>query len=141
MGQILAAYCIYVSDLERAVTFWRDVIGIPLRSRTDIEGIKEAILQADAGGSRLQLACKLDDASPIDMGNALWKLYVNTSDCQAIFERAVAAGCEPVDPPRRLDRWPVTMAYVRDHDGYLIEFVEYHEGTPPGVPDPSDRLG
>jgi lactoylglutathione lyase len=28
------------------------------------------------------------------------------------------------------------MAYVKDYDGYLVEFVEYHEGTPPGVPDP-----
>ena len=28
------------------------------------------------------------------------------------------------------------MAYVKDRDGYLIEFVEYHEGTPAGVPDP-----
>ena len=24
----------------------------------------------------------------------------------------------------------------KDRDGYLIEFVEYHEGTPEGVPDP-----
>jgi lactoylglutathione lyase len=44
-----------------------------------------------------------------------------------------------VTPPSRLDRWPVTMAYIRDFDGYLVEFVEYHEGTPAGVPDPRDH--
>ena len=36
----------------------------------------------------------------------------------------------------RMDRWPVTVAFVKNDDGYLVEFVEYHEGTNPGVPDP-----
>lgn len=35
-----------------------------------------------------------------------------------------------------LDRWPVTIAFVKDFDGFLIEFVEHHEGTRAGVPDP-----
>jgi hypothetical protein len=30
------------------------------------------------------------------------------------------------------------MAYIKDYDGYLVELVEYHEGTPYGVPDPRD---
>mgnify|MGYP001828216965 CR=1 FL=1 len=50
--------------------------------------------------------------------------------------RAVAAGCESVQEPTKLDRWPVTISFVRDFDGYLIEFVEHHEGTRAGVPDP-----
>jgi lactoylglutathione lyase len=32
------------------------------------------------------------------------------------------------------------MACVKDLDGYLVELVEYHEGTPDGVPDPK-RVG
>ena len=68
------------------------------------------------------------------MGTAMWKLYVNTDDCQALYDKAIAAGCESVSAPARLDRWPVTMAYVKDPDGYLIEFVEYHEGTPARSP-------
>ena len=96
---------------------------MPLVSRTDLGTIKEAILQSPHGGSRLQLAQKLDDSSSIEMGNAMWKLYVNTSDCQALYDKALAAGCESVMAPTRLDRWPVTMAYVNNCDGYLIEFV------------------
>ena len=138
MGSILSQYCINVSDLERAIDFWEGVIGIPLQSRTDIPNIKEAVLQSSAGGSRMQLAQHLDREGPIDMGTALWKLYVNTDDCAALYAKAIAAGCESVSPPSRLERWPVTMAYVKDFDGYLIEFVEYHEGTPAGVPDPRD---
>ena len=136
MVSILSQYCIYVSDIERAIEFWCDVVGIPLVSETDIPNHKEAILQSPHGGSRLQLAQKLDDDAPIDMGNAMWKLYVNTDDCQALYARAMAAWCESVTPPARTKRWPVTIAFVKNADGYLVEFVEYHEGTNPGVPDP-----
>jgi lactoylglutathione lyase len=136
MVSILSQYCINVTDIEKSIEFWDGVIGIPLQSRTEIPNAKEAVLQSPAGGSRMQLAQHLDHEGPIDMGSAMWKLYVNTDDCQALYDKAIAAGCESVSAPARLDRWPVTMAYVKDRDGYLIEFVEYHEGTPEGVPDP-----
>ena len=62
------------------------------------------------------------------MGSAMWKLYVNTDDCLALYDKAIAAGCESVSPPSRLDRWPVTMAYIKDFDGYLVEFVGVSRG-------------
>ena len=67
MTQILAAYCINVSDIERSIEFWDGVMGIPLQSRTEIEIAHEAVLQAPQGGSRLQLAQPFDQEGPIDM--------------------------------------------------------------------------
>jgi lactoylglutathione lyase len=29
--------------------------------------------------------------------------------------------------PTRLDRWPVTVAFVNDPDGYSIELIQRHE--------------
>ncbi len=136
MTQILAAYCINVTDIERSIEFWDGVMGIPLQSRTEIPNAKEAILQSPAGGSRMQLAQQLDNDAPIDMGTAMWKLYVNTDDVQGLYDTAIAAGCESVMEPTHLDRWPVTMAYVKDFDGYLVEFVEYDDAPPAGVPNP-----
>jgi lactoylglutathione lyase len=136
MVSILSQYCINVTDLDRAIEFWDGVVGIPVQSRTDIPNAREAVLQSPAGGSRMQLAQHDDHTGPIDMGSAMWKLYVNTDDCVALYNKAVAAGCESVSAPSRLERWPVTMAFVKDFDGYLVEFVEYHEATPEGVPDP-----
>jgi lactoylglutathione lyase len=138
MPQILGQFCINVTDLERSIAFWQDVIGIPLQSRTDIPGVREAVLQAPEGGSRLQLAQWLERSGPIDMGTAMWKIYVNTTDCQALYDKAVAYGCEPERAPERLERWPVTVAFVKDPDGYLLEFVEYHGPLPKYVPDPRD---
>jgi lactoylglutathione lyase len=133
MENTLGQYCINVSDLERSVAFWQDVVGIPVSSRTEIPGAREVVLQAEVGGSRIQLAQHDDNEGPIDMGTAVWKLYVDTDDCQALYDKAIAAGCESVSPPQRLDRWPVTMAYIKDPDGYLIEFVQNHEGRRPSL--------
>jgi lactoylglutathione lyase len=136
MVSILSQYCINVSDIERSIAFWDGVIGIPLQSRTEIPNAKEAVLQSPHGGSRMQLAQHLDHEGPIDMGSAMWKLYVNTDDCRALYEKAIAAGCESVMEPTHTDRWPVTIAFVKDFDGYLLEFVEFDDAPPPGVPDP-----
>ena len=124
MTQILGQFCINVEDIDRAIEFWEGVCEL------------EAVLQSPHGGSRLQLAQQKDQDGPIDMGTAMWKIYINTSDCQAVYDRAIAAGCESVTEPQKLDRWPVTVAFVKDFDGYLVEFVEHAEGTRPGVPDP-----
>ena len=133
MENSLGQYCINVSDLERSVAFWENVVGIPVSSRTDIPGVREVVLQAEIGGSRIQLAQHDDNDGPIDMWTAVWKLYVDTDDCQALYDKAIAAGCESVSAPQQLDRWPVTMAYIKDPDGYLIEFVQNHEGRRPSL--------
>jgi lactoylglutathione lyase len=129
----LGQYCINVSNLERSVEFWQDVIGIPVQSRTDIPGAREVVLQAEVGGSRIQLAQHDDLAGPIDMGTAMWKIYVDTDDCAALYEKAIAFGCESVSEPQDLDRWPVTVAFVKDPDGYLIELLQNHEGRRPSL--------
>jgi hypothetical protein len=36
------------------------------------------------GGSRIQLAQRTDIDDPIEMGYSIWKLYVDTDDCQAL---------------------------------------------------------
>jgi lactoylglutathione lyase len=133
MENSLGQYCIYVSDLDRSVAFWEGIIGIPVQSRTEIPGVKEVVLQAQVGGSRIQLAQRLDDGGPIDMGTAMWKLYVDTEDCQGLYDKVIAAGCESVSEPEQLDRWPVTVAFVKDPDGYLIELLQNHEGRRPSL--------
>ena len=86
MAQILGQFCINVRDIERSIAFWDGVMGIPLQSRTEIPGVHEAVLQAPEGGSRMQLAEWYERDGPIDMGTAMWKLYVNTSDIRALYD-------------------------------------------------------
>ena len=39
----------------------------------------------------------------------------------------MAAGYKSVTPPQRLERWPTTVAFIEDPDGYLIELLQRDE--------------
>ncbi len=126
----LGQYCINVTDLDRAVAFY-EALGLSCTSRTEIPDAFEAIIEnagdQQAGrGAKLQLAQQKDATGPIDMGTAFWKLYVNTDDIEATFGAALAVGATAISAPRRLDRWPVTIAFVGDPDGYQVELVQRH---------------
>jgi len=128
MPQIIGQICFNVTDIERSIDFWENVMGVPLQSRTEIPGVLEAVHQAPEGGSRIQLAQWTEREGPIDMGTSMWKIYVNTSDVQALFEKAVAYGCAVETEPTRLDRWPVTVAFVKDPDQTVAEFLSAQAG-------------
>ena len=121
----LGQYCINVSDLEATIAFY-ELLGLECTSRTEISGALEAIVERPGAGSKLQLAQHDDRDQPIRMGS-MWKLYVNTDDCAGLHDAAVAAGHRSVMAPMRLDRWPVTIAFIADPDGYQVELVQRHD--------------
>jgi lactoylglutathione lyase len=133
MGTSVGQYCIAVSDLERSVRFYTELVGLEEQGRTEIPNVDEVHLAGKSGGGRLQLAkfAETLKPQPIDHGNALWKIYMNVDDCAATWKKIVAAGYRSVTEPKRLDRWPVTVAFVLDPDGYLIELIQ-HDGKRPG---------
>ncbi|ONH57810.1 hypothetical protein CcI49_25545 [Frankia sp. CcI49] len=136
MSTWIGQYCLNVEDLERSVAWW-SAIGLRNTSRTEIPDAFEAIMQNPATGGLFQIAQQKAQQGPVALGTALWKLYVNTPDIAGTFKRAVAAGAEVVAEPERTERWPVTIAFVRDPDGRLVEFVERHpwpEGSPADEP-------
>lgn len=134
MTSWLGQYCLNVTDLDRSVAFYT-ALGLTCTSRTEIDQAFEAIVENPAGGSKLQLAQQKAQDGPLDLGTAFWKLYVDTRAVGATFGAAVVAGTTVESEPERLDRWPVTVAFVRDPDGYLVELVErrpWADDTPAG---------
>jgi len=122
----IGQYCINVTDLEASVAFYSS-LGLECTSRTEIPQAHEAILEHAGGyGGKLQLAQQKEPADPFDLGTAFWKLYVNTPDAAGTYAQALAAGATAETEPERMDRWPVTVGFVRDPDGYLVELVERH---------------
>jgi lactoylglutathione lyase len=123
-GPWLGQYCINVTDLDRTLAFY-ELLGLSCTSRTEIPQAFEAIVEHPDRGSKLQLAQQKDQEGPLRMGS-MWKLYVYTDDCAALYGAAVAAGSPSLMEPTRLDRWPVTVAFVADPDGYQVELVQRH---------------
>jgi lactoylglutathione lyase len=131
MGNSLGQYCLNVSDLERSVTFYTEVLGLELHSRTQIPGTNEAIVWGRDKGSALQLAEHDEKTAPIDQGpegikkvGALWKLYLSTDDVKGLHAKAVAAGAKSVVEPMHLEQWDVWVAFVEDPDGYQVELIQ-----------------
>jgi predicted enzyme related to lactoylglutathione lyase len=133
MATTVGQYCIYVKDIEKSIAFYTDAIGLKLQGRTEIDDVHEAVVAADQGGGRLQLAERYNNGQAVDHGFALWKIYFNVDDCEATHAAAVAAGATSTMAPRPLDRWPVTVAFIEDPDGYVVELVQMHKDNRTGA--------
>ena len=122
-------YCINVSDLQKSLDFYEKAIGLRITHRIEEKEFREVVLAGESG-NRIQLAWQRNQEGPIEHGNGFWKLYLDTDDCKGLYQRCIDAGMESVSEPERLEHWPVTAAFVKDPDGYLVEILEHHGEAP-----------
>jgi len=147
---------ITVSDLERSLKFWRDVLGFELshtthqtcelaQAITGVEGaeIKLAVLKTP-GGHKVELLeylapadRKRADIRPCDVGSVHVALLVR--DLDAALERIAASDWRAAGKPQMLQSGPNAgkrVVYVRDPDGTTIELMQIaKESSPAGVAD------
>jgi catechol 2,3-dioxygenase-like lactoylglutathione lyase family enzyme len=135
---------ITVSNLERSLAFWRDVLGLELshtahqtgelaREITGVSGseIKLAVLKTP-GGHKIELLeylapsdRKHADVRPCDVGHVHVALLVD--DLDAVLERIATSGWKAAGQPQVLKSGPNAgkrVVYVRDPDGTTIEFMQ-----------------
>jgi lactoylglutathione lyase len=122
----LGGVALNVADVERSVAFYSEVFGLEVHQRIPLPAMTEVIVGPPDGaaGSSVMLVQHDDRGGPTDPSEVVEKLYFVTSDVHTLYDRAMAAGAEPVAPPARATAFPVTIALVRDPDGYKIELVE-----------------
>jgi glyoxylase I family protein len=135
---------ITVSNLERSLAFWRDVLGFEFSHTahqtgelageiTGVEGaeIRLAVLKAP-GGHKIELLeylapldRKRGNLRPCDVGSVHVALLVN--DLNLVLERIAASGWKAAGKPQTLNKGPNAgkrVVYVRDPDGTTIEFMQ-----------------
>jgi len=135
---------ITLSNLERSLAFWRDVLGFELshtayqkgelaQEITGVEGaeLKLAVLKAP-GDHKIELLEYLAPADrkranlrPCEVGFVHVALLVD--DLDVVLERIATSGWKAAGKPQRLQSGPNAgkrVAYVRDPDGTTIEFME-----------------
>jgi lactoylglutathione lyase len=86
--------------------------------------VQEVIVGRAGEGSQLMLAVRDGQSSGTPAG--IWKVFLTSQDAAADYARAVAAGAVPVAEPYDLAQFGVTVALVRDLDGYLLEIGQIH---------------
>ncbi len=113
----------FASDLERSITFYRDVIGLPFRFSNETyaefatEGAKFS-LYARANLAQLIGRTAPADRAPWPQGEVAF--FVN--DVDAEHQRLADLGVEVLTPPT--DRpWGERTLHVADPDGNVVELT------------------
>lgn len=140
---------ITVSDIERSIVFYRDVLGLKLMGRLEMKG-EEADALFGAENSRAYVAylegsgrigappvelIQFADAEAEDGRASLFKRSISEAcfeveDIQAEYERLLGAGVEFLSEPREFDfssdGFGRSIAvYFRDPDGIILELMQY----------------
>ncbi len=134
---------ITVSNLERALAFWRDVVGFELSHRTDQAGELASEITGVAGaeislavlkgyGHKIELLeylappdRKHGDLRPCDVGAV--HLALTVDDLDLVLDTIAASGWTAAGKPQTLKTGPNAgkrVVYVRDPDGTTIEFMQ-----------------
>ena len=138
---------ITVSDLERSLAFWRDVLGFEFSHRahqtgqlaseiTGVPGAEISLAVLKAPGHKIELlqyhapSDRKDGSEfrPCDVGATHVALTVD--DLDAVLRRIAESGYRATGSPQTLTTGPNAgkrVIYVRDPDGTTIEFMQ-----PPG---------
>ncbi len=136
-----------VSDLDRSLAFFRDVLGFTVTSKaprdprvieqiTGVDGAEGIIAYVQAPGHRIELIQYLgpDDRRsvrprPCDVGFA--HVAFDVDDVGAAIAAAEAHEVRPINPPLLTDAGPNAgrrVVYLRDPDGITIELIQRPQG-------------
>ena len=113
-----------VTDVDRSVAFYRDVLGIPFLFR--VPGQPMAFFSS--GDVRLYLG---SPESPEFATKVV--LYFRVDDIDSEYQRLVDAGVSFIDKPHVVHRDGTTelwMAFLRDPDGHHLGLMQERAGTP-----------
>ena len=135
---------ITVSNLERSLSFWQNVLGFELSHRahqtgelaagiTGVAGAEILIAVVKAPGHKIELLEYLAppdrkrhvDLRPCDVGSVHVALLVD--DLDAVLQRISASDWKAAGKPQTLRSGPNAgkrVIYVRDPDGTTIEFMQ-----------------
>ncbi len=121
-----------VDDHDKALAFYRDVLGLQVRNDVGFEGMRwvtvgapsqpdvEIVLEPPVAAPNASLADKAAAAELLAKG-LLGGVIFSTDDCDATFERIRAAGAEvlqePIDQP-----YGVRDCAFRDPSGNMLRF-------------------
>ena len=122
---------IAVRDLDAALDFYRDALGLELAERRQVpeEGVEIAFLPAGEG--EIELLRPLDEAGGVarfleKRGEGLHHVCLAVDDVEAAMERLQAAGAQLLSDEPRVDAHGTRYVFVhpRSAHGVLVELYE-----------------
>ena len=131
MAMRLDGFGIFVKDMGKMIRFYRDVLGFEIKedeNASNVYLIKDDTLFLFYGRDDFEkMTSKRYEYVKGLNGHFEIALYVDTfEEVDKEFERAVAAGAEPVLEPEN-EPWGQRTCYIADPEGNLIEIGSFNK--------------
>jgi len=115
-----------VSDLEKSLAFYTEVLGMRLLRRKDYPEGKFTLAFVGYGDESEHTALELThnwDTDSYDLGNAYGHIAIEVEDVYAACDAIKAKGGEVVREAGPMKHGNTVLAFVKDSDGYMIELL------------------
>ena len=131
MNPTIHHIAIAVHDLDAALGFYHDTLGLKMMERREVpeEGVEIAFLSVGEG--RIELLQPLDEESSMarfleKRGEGLHHICLAVGDVEATMERLRAAGAQPLSKELRVNAYGTRYVFVhpRSTHGVLLELYE-----------------
>ncbi len=112
-----------VTDLERTVAFYRDVLGLEeTRRHTSGRGSQLVFFKAPESEEEIEI-CKYDKSGPVVVGPDLTHLAFEVDDLEKFARQAAAKGYPLSDGPHPNGNGGA-IAFIDAPEGYEIELIQ-----------------
>ena len=120
---------IRVRDLDSALMFYCDGLGMKILNRYDFEKGRFSIIFLSFAGYRdgpaaIELTYNWDQQESYSHGSGYGHIAIGVPDIGAMYERLASFGGTQVTAPKRMLEGAPALAFVKDPDGYSIELIQ-----------------
>ena len=112
-----------VTDLDKTVAFYRDVLGLQeTRRHTSGRGSQLVFFKAPGSEEEIEI-CKYDQSGPVVVGPDLTHLAFEVDDLEAFAREAAKKGYPLSDGPTPTGSGSV-IAFIDAPEGYEVELIQ-----------------
>jgi len=112
-----------VSDLEKTVSFYKDVLGLQEVNRHSSPRGSQLVFFKAPGSEELIEICKFDGSGPVNVGTDITHLAFEVDDLNAFAKHAASKGYPLSDGPTPTSSGSV-IAFIDAPEGYEIELIQ-----------------
>ena len=112
-----------VKDLEKTVSFYKDVLGLEeIRRHTSGRGSQLVFLKARDSAEEIEI-CKFDESGPVVVGPDLTHLAFEVDDLEKFARESASKGYPLSDGPHKTSGGSA-IAFIDAPEGYEIELIQ-----------------
>ncbi len=121
---------IAVSDIEAALTFWRDVLGLELERIEEVPSQKARVAFMPVGGSEIELVEPTDEGTGVakflqERGGGMHHLCLEVDDIVEALAHLKSKGVRLInETPIELEGRKMAFVHPKSANGVLVELYE-----------------